>query len=299
MAADLFHADAEFRALVQRAGEHVGVDLAKICLRGPEKMLRCTAYLQPLLVAVSLGYLRHLTGHGVTADVLLGHSLGEITALGAGGVVSVEDAVLMAAKRGQLMEAVAGRVHGGMLAVTTAHRERVLQLVDGLQVVLANDNTPQQFVLSGELVVLERIARQISQDQLGRSQLLPVNGPWHSPFMAAARTEFATWVVRLNFQVPRVPLILNATGTAETDPATIKRHVIDTLAGPVQWRRCLECLRAMQPRQLYEIGPGRVLSGLARANGFGFETRVWNINNLRGIQSAITLPAAEKIDPIA
>ena len=103
MAADLFKADAAFRGIVQRASERAGADLEKICLRGPERELTRTKHLQPLLVCVSLGYLRHLSEHGVQPDVVLGHSLGEITALAAAGVVTPHDAVDMAAKRGELV----------------------------------------------------------------------------------------------------------------------------------------------------------------------------------------------------
>jgi len=287
MAADLFRWDAGFRSLVQAASAEVGEDLEKICLRGPDKLLRRSRILQPLIVAISLGYYRHLTEAGVHANVMLGHSLGEITALGASGVVTAEEAVLMAAKRGALMEAAAAQVRGGMLAVTTTHREQALQLVDRPDAVLANDNTPHQFVLSGDLDALEDIRHRLTQGGLGRAQLLPVDGPWHSSFMAGARDAFAQWATSIHFRPPSVPLIPNATGTPQTDPAQIKQCVTDTLAGPVRWRTCLGCLRTMQPRQLFEIGPGRILAGLARVNGFGDGVRVFSVNNLRGVAAAV------------
>jgi [acyl-carrier-protein] S-malonyltransferase len=117
MAADLFRTDAGFRDLVKFASAQVGEDLERVCQRGPDKLLQRTPLLQPLLVAVSLGYLRHLTAHGLRPDVMLGHSLGEITALAASGVLTFEEAVIVAAKRGALMEQSAAKVRGGMLAV--------------------------------------------------------------------------------------------------------------------------------------------------------------------------------------
>lgn len=280
MAADLFRSDEWFRSLVKAASATVGEDLEKICLRGPDKLLRRSRILQPLIVAISLGYHRHLN---LRTDVMLGHSLGEVSMLGAAGVIAPEEAVLMAAKRGALMDAAAQQVRGGMLAVTTTHREQVLQLLDRPDAVLANDNTPHQFVLSGSLEALEDIGRRLTHDRLGRATLLPVDGPWHSPFMTGARDAFAAWATAIHFRPPSVPLIPNATGVLTTDPAQIKQCITDTLAGPVCWRSCMETLRAMHPRQLFEIGPGRILAGLARANGFGDNVRVFSVNNLRGV----------------
>ena len=96
------------------------------CLRGPEKKLSQTRLLQPLLVAVSLGYLRHLNERGVQPDLVLGHSLGEITALAVAGVVTPTDAVRIAARRGELMDEAALKVEGGMLAATLEDRTRLL-----------------------------------------------------------------------------------------------------------------------------------------------------------------------------
>ena len=162
MAADLFKADAPFRELVRRASERTGSDLEKICLRGPERELTRTKNLQPLLVCVSLGYLRHLTEKGIQPDRVLGHSLGEISALAAAGIVSFETAVDIAAKRGEFMDAAAARVAGGMTAVISTKREAVLQLLaqkfSNAQLVLANDNAPNQIIISGEIAALEQFA---------------------------------------------------------------------------------------------------------------------------------------------
>ncbi len=289
MAADLFRSDSVFRGLVDQASAEAGEDLERLCLRGPEKKLCRTTFLQPLLVAVSLGYLRRLTERGLAAGVVLGHSLGEISALAASGVVTPADAIRIAARRGALMDRVAAQVEGGMMAVTMSDRERTLSLVDGVTV--ANDNAPNQIVLSGTLRDLEAVAARIAAERAGRCHRLAVAGPWHSPYLAEARREFAQWVEPLPFGAPKTMLILNATGEAETDPAAIKRHVTDTLAGPVRWRSCMDSLRRLAPDTLLEIGPGRILAGLARANGFDDRTRVLSVNNLRGVERIFEAPA--------
>ena len=242
------------------------------------------------MVCVSLGYLRRLTAGGVKPDQVLGHSLGEITALAAAGIVDFETAVDIAAKRGELMDAAAARLKGGMVAVISPEREAIRQYLAGGvpsgKLVLANDNAPNQIVLSGEQKALEQAVQFITRGKLGQCRRLPVAGPWHSPAMAQARREFEAWLGPVEFRAPQVPLLFNVTAAAETDPGKIRQLVARNLVEPVRWRSCLEQLRAAGATALFEIGPGRVLSGLARANGFGDETRVGNVNNLRGVDLA-------------
>ncbi len=293
MAADLFKSDAPFRELIRRASERAGTDLEKICLRGPDRELTRTRNLQPLLVGVSLGYLRHLTDQGIHPDKVLGHSLGEISALAAAGIVSFEIAVDIAAKRGELMDAAAARVPGGMTAVITSEREAVLRLLaqrfSNAQIVLANDNTPNQLVLSGEMAALEQFAALVAAEKLGQCRRLAVAGPWHSPLMAAAQQEFSSWLDTVEFHAPKVPVIFNVAAETETDPAKIRQLIARNLVAPVRWRAAMDSLRGEKNLALLEVGPGRVLSGLARANGFGDEVKIFNINNLRGVEMAARL----------
>ena len=290
MAADLFKTDAAFRALVGRASERTGADLERLCRRGPERELVRTKHLQPLLVCVSLGYLRRLTSAGVRPDQVLGHSLGEITALAAAGILDFETAVDIAAKRGELMDAAADRLQGGMVAVISPAREAIRQYLAGIvpsgTLVLANDNAPGQIVLSGAEPELETAVEFITRGRLGQCRRLPVAGPWHSPAMAPARQEFEAWLGPVEFRAPQVPLRFNVTAATESDPAKIRPLLARNLVEPVRWRECMEQLRIAGATTLFEIGPGRVLSGLARANGFGDETRICNVNNLRGVDLA-------------
>ncbi len=290
MAADLFKSDSFFQGLVQRASDHVHADLQRICLRGPEKLLVQTRHLQPLLVCVSLGYFRQLAVRGIHPQGVLGHSLGEITALAAAGVVTFEEAVDMAARRGEYMDEVAVKVDGGMVAVTTRQRDPLLQELTAAswreRLTVANDNAPEQMVISGQRVVLEEAVRFIQGARLGHCRVLPVAGPWHSPFMREAQRQFAIWLQATHFNAPQIGLLLNASASWETDPAHIRDLAIRNLSEPVQWRASMDCLKAKQPVQLFEVGPGRILSGLARINGFDEATCIVNVNNLRGVELA-------------
>lgn len=290
MAADLFREDERFRALIAHAESLVGRDLRSVCLRGPEKLLARTDLLQPLLVAVSLGYHRRLADRGIAPDVVAGHSLGEITALAAAGVVSDEAAVTLAAWRGELMQAAAADLDGGMLAVVTERREEFLNWFAAAaptgEVVVANDNAPGQMVLSGRRRLLEELASRISEAGLGRHRLLDVAGPWHGPWMAKARDDFGRRAGEIPFAPPRIPVLLNATGRSSIDPAEIRARVVESLAAPVRWRAIMERLREFAVAAVLEVGPGRVLCGLARQNGFPETTSIFPVGSLRGVDAA-------------
>ncbi len=290
MGADLFKSDSAFRRLVALGSELVGQDLEPICLRGPDRKLVRTRLLQPLLVAVSLGYLRRLNERGVEPDLVLGHSLGEITALAAAGVWTPADAVRIAAQRGELMDEAAAQVDGAMLAVTLEDRARLLDWLasaqPGSQVVLANDNATTQVVLSGERSAIAACAQFIAGEKLGKCRLLAVSGPWHSPLMAEAATRFQAWLRQMALQPPRLPMLFNVTAARAETAEDIRSLVGSALARPLCWAGCMTAVRAMKPRWLFEVGPGCVLSGLARANGFGDATRILRVSNLRGVELA-------------
>lgn len=287
MGADLFRSDAAFRDLVDLASECAGANLRAICLRGPERELVKTSNLQPLLVAVSLGYWGKLRRCGLEPDVVLGHSLGEISALAAAGVLSPEQAVRVAAKRGGLMAQTAEALAGGMIAILSPARQQVLEILTDLikqgSVFVANDNSPDQLLVSGTLAGLEAAICLISTARLGSCRKLPVSGPWHTPFMSDAQKQFALWLHGVSFQAARVPLLMNVSARLERDAETIRQSIARSLTEPVQWRASMQHLRALRPEALFEVGPGRVLSGLARANGFGDQTRVINVNHERGV----------------
>jgi [acyl-carrier-protein] S-malonyltransferase len=315
MGRDLFKSDANFRSLVEFASAMTGCDLEDICMKGPERDLIKSRIVQPLLVAVSLGYLRHVREAGIDADVVAGHSLGEISALAAAGVVSDREAVAMATKRGILMDEAASKCDGSMMAVLFAPLEKVEQILSDMgapeRIVLANDNAPDQIVISGDNTLLDQFAHHITHEKYGKSKKLVVSGPWHSPYLRNARLQFEDWAEPVLFHKPRIPLVMNATAKTETHPTTIKHLVTWQLTAPVFWRESMETLRDMQVDTILEIGPGRILSGLARVNGLKKGVAVYNINNMRGVEKAveelvtrtraidINLPAAESTDPVA
>ncbi|MCX5698965.1 MAG: ACP S-malonyltransferase [Candidatus Omnitrophica bacterium] len=290
MARDLFRDDEHFCSLVDQASAITGEDLRTLCLKGPEKKLMQARYLQPLIVAVSLGYLRHIQEKGVKADFVLGHSLGEITALAAAGVIDNKLAIAISAKRGELMDAAASLCSGGMMAVLSMESIQVSALINklGLQnkIFIANENTPNQNVVSGDIFALDDLSASIAQAG-GSSKKLHVSGPWHSPYLRGAYERFNAWVEPIQFSKPHVPIIFNATAKPESDPLKIKKLISLQLCQSVYFKQCMEYCKNQKIDKILEIGPGRVLAGLARANGFMQGVDVYSVNNLRGVALAV------------
>lgn len=286
MGRELFRGDPHFASLLELASDLAGADLGRTCLRGPDRELLRASIVQPLMVAVCLGYLRHVRAAGVFPDRVLGHSLGEITALAASGVVDDHEAVRIAAERGRLMEERARETAGGMTAVLFVSPERVEEVLASPphEVVVANVNSPDQVVISGSREGLDAAAESLGREPRARCRRLRVAGPWHSPLMEPARREFARWVAGRRFAPPTTPIIMNATGGAEQDPERIRELLIGQLTGPVFFDRCLRALAEAGIERIVEIGPGRVLAGLVRANGLTEGISVHNANNLRGLE---------------
>jgi [acyl-carrier-protein] S-malonyltransferase len=293
MARDLFKSDEYFISLVELASRVSGEDLGRICLKGPEKQLTNARYLQPLLVAVSLGYLRHLREKGIRAGMVLGHSLGEITALAAAGVISDTMAITISAKRGELMDQAASGCDGAMMAIMQLDPDRLKEIISDLDIedkaVIANYNAPEQTVVSGDKSALKALSDRASGEG-ARCKKLNVRGPWHSPYLKGSREKFSEWVKEVKFKEPDIPIVFNATAGTETDPQMIKELITLQLTGPVRFRQCLQFCG--EGRTFFEVGPGRVLSGLVRANGFMQGTLIYNVNNLRGVEAAAEMLAA-------
>lgn len=298
MGRDLFAAgDRFFLSLVEAGSEYVDADLRRVCLKGPDTTLRLARFVQPLLASVCLGYFARLREAGVKPDFVLGHSLGEITSLGAAGVVPLEDAVRIAAKRGALMDEAAEQCRGGMMAVMMVSREDVQRALEqfgaGDDIVLANDNAAHQVVVSGEIAAMDGFAEYIREKHQGKCRHLPIAGPWHSHCLDQAREKFREWVRLRGFSAPATALVMNATARCEDNPAVIKDRCTAQLTSPVYWRQSMATLAEEGVDTLIEIGPGRVLAGLARVNGFKRGNRVLTVGNLKGVETVSRLCAVQ------
>jgi malonyl CoA-acyl carrier protein transacylase len=239
--------------LLALAGEVVGQDPFARAEEG-------TQFAQPAIFCASLAGWAAL--ERPMGDFMAGHSLGELAALVAAGSLDERDGLELVALRGRLMNEAGERAgDGGMLAVLGAGAaDHAPALADAHGLAVANDNSPQQVVLSGERAKLPDAAAAAKEHGL-RAMELPVTGAFHSPMMASAAPEFEAALARVEVSEPRVPVVSAVTAQPFDD---VRARLVQALTMPVRWRETLLALRELGADRFVEVGPGRVLTGLAK-----------------------------------
>lgn len=269
MGRDVYDLYPEARHVYAEVDDTLGYSLSKIIFDGPEETLRETRYTQVALMTTSLALFRAARTEGLgTAAMMAGHSLGEFSALCAAGALTLADTAKLLNVRGQAMQSACPN-EGAMAAVIGLSAEQVnaLPTQEDLQAgcvcVLANDNADGQIVLSGHAEAVQKTGLW-AKAQGARVISLPVSGPFHSPLMLPARQAVEDALAEVNMQVPSVPVITNVSATPQTDPQVLKAHLVQQVTGRVRWRETMVYMAAEAVTEVYEVGAGRVLSGLLK-----------------------------------
>lgn len=263
---------AAAREVFDRVDAVLGEKLSKIMWEGPEDTLRQTENAQPALMAVSMAAIevmkRDFSVDVTAAAYLAGHSLGETTALCAAGSIGLEEAALLLRRRGIAMAKACAPGEGAMAALIGADYEtanRACAAGSNLGVCeLANDNAPGQIVISGGRLAVERAVEAAQSLGVKRAIMLPVSGPFHSALMQAAAADLAAALTQIEFKAPARPIVCNVTAHAESDPATLKRLLVEQMTARVRWRESVEWMAESGVTRFIEIGAGKVLTGLAK-----------------------------------
>ena len=281
MGAELAKAYAPARAVFAEIDEALGQPLSKVMWEGPEDQLTLTENAQPALMAVSLAALRTLEaekGFSLKERVsfVAGHSLGEYSALAAAGALSLADTARLLKTRGRAMQAAVPVGQGAMAALLGAELPQAQELAkaasDGEVCAAANDNAPGQVVISGTRAAIERAIALAPKFGARRAVLLPVSAPFHCVLMQPAADVMSEALSNVTVSAPSVPLVANVLASAISDPDAIRARLVEQVTGMVRWRELMLYLRSQGVDTLYEVGAGRVLTGLARRFE-GFEAR--------------------------
>ncbi len=254
----------EARAVYDEAAEAVGFDVARLCFEGPLEELTKTELQQPALVATSLACLRAIETRGVRPDYVIGHSVGEYSALAAAGAMTDRDAVALVHARGAAT-AEAARNHPGAMAAVLGLEDAVVEelCADVGNVWPANYNCPGQLVVSGETTAVDRVLEKAADRGARRTVKLRISGAFHSPLVAGAVERLRPAVEAVGWKDPSPPFM--STVTAKLEPAErIAAILLDQLTGPVRFTHAVRELVAEGVGTFVEIGPGQVLSGLLR-----------------------------------
>ena len=254
------------RELFDQADALLGFSLSRLCFEGPEEQLTRTENAQPAIFTVSVAACRLLEERGVRPDAAAGHSLGEYSALVAAGVMSFEDGLRTVRRRGELMAAVGDTVAGSMAAVLGLAAEEVAAVCEEAsaagRVEVANYNSPEQTVISGELAAVERAMALAKERGAKRALKLNVAAPFHSSLMAPLAEEMREVLAAVPMSAPRVPVVANVTADYVRTPEEIREALVRQVAGSVRWTETVRRLAADGIERTVEAGPGRVLTGL-------------------------------------
>lgn len=272
MGKELADGFAEARAVFDEVDEALGEKLSDIMWNGPEETLTLTANAQPALMAVSIATIRVMQARGLdlTSKVayVAGHSLGEYSALCAAGTFSLADTARLLRIRGNAMQAAVPAGKGAMAAIIGLEHsavEAICQSVSSLGACqIANDNGGGQLVISGEKAAVEKAAELAKEQKALRAIMLPVSAPFHSTLMAPAADAMAAALSKVSAKSPAVPVIANVRAAPVTDPAEIVPLLVEQVTGQVRWRETIEWFAENGVTSLYEIGSGKVLTGLVR-----------------------------------
>jgi [acyl-carrier-protein] S-malonyltransferase len=252
------------RAVFDTGSEAVGFDLARLCFDGPIEELTKTELQQPALVATSLACLRAVDTLGVRPDYVIGHSVGEYSALAAAGALSEREAVGLVRRRGEATAQAARERPGAMAAVLGLEDEVVEGLCDEIGGVWpANYNCPGQLVVSGETGAVDRLLEEAAARGARRTVRLRVSGAFHSPLVARAVDRLRPAVARVSWRDPSPPFVSTVTAKVES-AQRIGAILLEQLTAPVRFTQAVRSLVEAGVGVFVEIGPGQVLTGLLR-----------------------------------
>ena len=279
MGLDLYNNFQMAHELFEKANEILGFRITDIMFEGTADQLKQTNVTQPAIFLHSV-ILAKVLGNSFQPEMVAGHSLGEISALVAAGVLSFEDGLQLVSKRAEAMQKACEIMPSTMAAVLGLDDkivEEVCDAVDGV-VVAANYNCPGQLVISGEVSAIETTCELLKEKGARRALVLPVGGAFHSPMMEPAREELAAAIKATKFNEPTCRVYQNVPAKAITTALEIKENLIKQLTAPVKWTQSIQSMIADGGTQFIEVGPGKVLQGLMRkidrsveATGASFE----------------------------
>ncbi|MGO6816952.1 ACP S-malonyltransferase [Rhizobium leguminosarum] len=272
MGKDLAENFAEARAVFQEVDEALGEKLSDVMFNGPEDTLTLTANAQPALMAVSIAVVCVLEAKGLDLKskvaYVAGHSLGEYSALCAAGTFSLADTARLLRIRGNAMQAAVPVGVGAMAAIIGLEHADVIAVCEAAAAIgacqIANDNGGGQIVISGEKAAVEKAAGLATDKGAKRAILLPVSAPFHSTLMAPAADAMREALAKVAKSDPVVPVIANVRAAPVSSADEIANLLVEQVTGQVRWRETVEWFAGNGVTTLYELGSGKVLTGLAR-----------------------------------
>ncbi|HKS36868.1 MAG TPA: ACP S-malonyltransferase [Verrucomicrobiae bacterium] len=266
MGKDLAEKFPTARTLFDRANAALGYDLASVCFNGPEPELTKTENAQPAIYLVSWVAFKLLKEQapGLSFNAAAGLSLGEFTALAAGGAVDFEEGLRLVRLRGRFMQEACEVTQGGMAAIIGLDEAPTREVCAQAGVEIANLNCPGQLVISGETEKISRACELAKARGAKKAVPLVVAGAYHSKLMAGAQSGLKAALDAVDIQPPRITVISNVTGQPHGGPPEIRARLVEQVTASVRWEESIRYLIAQGFTRFIELGPGKALSGFMK-----------------------------------
>ena len=269
MASDFYKKFDSVKKVFRTVDSTLGFSLSKLCFAGDADELRRTSNTQPAILTVSIALQRTLAARGVEARWMAGHSLGEYSALVAAGSLLLTDAVRLVRSRGRYMQEAVPVGEGAMAAVLGLDDDAVIATCEEASrrtepVEPANFNSPGQVVIAGATQAVERAVEMAKARGARRALMLEVSAPFHCSLMAPAQQRLAADLQSLRVATPRVPVVCNVRATPLATADEVREALIQQVTAAVRWVDSLRWLDEAGATTYVEVGPGRVLAGLAK-----------------------------------
>jgi [acyl-carrier-protein] S-malonyltransferase len=295
MGVDLAAAVPAAKAVLQEADEALGFALSDLMAQGPEEQLKLTEHTQPAILTHSTMVARAYGNRLPKADFVAGHSLGEYSALVACGALAFGDAVRTVRERGRAMQVAVPVGVGAMAAIlgtAAADVEAACHAAStqtGQVVVPANFNGPGQIVIAGHAEAVEAAMEILKTRGTRKMMKLPVSAPFHSPLMEPAKAHMQPLLEALAFAAPSCPLANNVDAALVSDPAKLRDGLVRQIPGAVRWEALTALLLQEGVTTFFELGPGKVLSGLVKrqAKEAGLEVAAFSIAGPEDLAAAL------------
>lgn len=263
MGKDLYDSSTLAKDMFEKANEILGFRITDIMFEGTDEELKQTKVTQPAIFLHSV-ILAKVLEDDFKPEMVAGHSLGELSALVANGVLNFQDGLKLVSKRALAMQKACELEPSTMAAILGLDDdivEKTCEAINGV-VVAANYNCPGQLVISGAVNAIDQACEALTEAGARRALKLPVGGAFHSPLMEPAREELAAAIDATVFNTPSCPVYQNVTAAAVLDPSEIKENLMAQLTAPVRWTQTMQQMITDGCASVTEVGPGKVLQGL-------------------------------------
>jgi [acyl-carrier-protein] S-malonyltransferase len=291
MGKDLHEGFPEARAVFDAVDAALGESLSRMCFEGPEEALKLTANTQPSILTVSAAAAAVLAARGIVPDLVAGHSLGEYSALVATGACGAAEAARAVRARGTFMQEAVPAGQGAMSAVLGLAPEKVREICaavaaeTGGVVSPANYNEPVQTVIAGAAGPVERAGAKLKEAGAKRVLPLPVSAPFHCALMAPVRGRLEPVLRAIPWKPLTRPVVTNVEAKPNADASRVVGLLVEQVTAPVRWIECVEELARQGVTRLVEVGPGKVLAGLAKRIDKSLE--VWNVEDRASLEKTL------------